>query len=253
MWSIYLAPNQGLNLYERTAKLEATLTQFMQVSLLNHKSTESTIRNLEREKRDEGVLEDVSNEEGEKNKSDERGDEVLPIKTKIQLAREARKEIPSIPVKDILYRLVPSKKENEQYFARFLDIFNKLKITIPFREALQQMPLYTKFLMDHLTKKGKYINDESIVVEGNCSVVIHRILPQKFKDPGNVTIPCSIRDVSMGKALIDLRASINLMPLSMCWRIRNLKVASTRMTLQLADRSIIIPYGVVEDVLVKVC
>ena len=40
-------PNQGLNLYERTAKLEATLTQFMQVSLLNHKSTESTIRNLE--------------------------------------------------------------------------------------------------------------------------------------------------------------------------------------------------------------
>ena len=133
--------------------------------------------NAEREKRDEEVLKDVSNEEGEKNKSIDRGDEVLPIKTKSQLAREARKEIPSIPVKDILYRLVPSKKENEQYFARFLDIFNKLEITIPFREALQQMPLYTKFLMDHLTKKGKYINDESIMVEGNCSVVIQRILP----------------------------------------------------------------------------
>ena len=174
------------------------------------------------------------------------------IKTKSQLAKEARKEIPSVPMKDITYPLVPSKKDKERYFAQFLDIFNKLEITIPFREVLQHMPLYTKFLKDLLTKKGKYINNESIVVEGNCSVVIHKILPRKFKDPGNITIPCSIRDVSVGKALIDLGAIINLMPLSMCRRIGNLKVAPTKMTLQLADRSIIRPYGVVEDVLVKV-
>ena len=38
---------QGPNLYERTTKLEATLAQFMQVSTLNHKSTESAIKNLE--------------------------------------------------------------------------------------------------------------------------------------------------------------------------------------------------------------
>ena len=172
--------------------------------------------NEEREKRDEEVLKDVSNEEGEKNKSIDRGDKVLPIKTKSQLAREARKEIPSVPVKDIPCPLVPSKKDKERYFAQFLDIFNKLEITILFREALQHVPLYTKFLKDLLTKKKKYINDDSIMVEGNCSVVIQKILPQKFKDPRNVTIPCSIGDVSMGKALIDLGASINLMALSMC-------------------------------------
>ena len=74
-------------------------------------------------------------------------------------------------------------KEKERYFAQFLDIFKKLEITIPFREALQQMPLYTKFLKDLLTKKGKYIANEGIVVEGNCSATIQRILPQKFKDP----------------------------------------------------------------------
>ena len=56
----------------------------------------------------------------------------------------------------------------------------------------------------------------------------------------------------MGKALVDLRASINLMPLSMCRRIKNLRVAPTKMTLQLVDRSIIKPYGVVKDALVKV-
>ena len=57
--------------------------------------------------------------------------------------------------------------------------------------------------------------------------------------------------MSVGKALIDLGESIYLMPLSMCQIIENLKLALTRMTLQLADHSIIKPYGVVEDVLVK--
>ncbi|XP_006582574.1 uncharacterized protein [Glycine max] len=82
--------------------------------------------------------------------------------------------------------------------------------------------------------------------------VIQRILPPKYKDPGSVTIPCSIGAVSVGKALIDLGANINLMPLSMCIRIGELEIMPTRMTLQLADMSITRPYGVVENVLVKV-
>ncbi|XP_028184870.1 uncharacterized protein LOC114371713 [Glycine soja] len=114
------------------------------------------------------------------------------------------------------------------------------------------MLLYTKFMKDILTKKGKYIDNERIVVEGKFSAVIQRKLPKKFKDPEGVTIPCTIGNESVGKTLIDLGASINLMPLSMCIRIGNLKIDPTKMTLQLANRSITIPYGVVEDVLVKV-
>ena len=154
-------------------------------------------------------------------------------------------------VKEASYPLVPSKKDKERYFKRFQDIFQKLDITIPFGESLQQMSLYTKFLKDILTKKGKYINNESIVVGDNCSAMIQK-LPPEFKDPRSVTIPCSIRNVSVGKDPIGLGASINLMPLSMCQRIRNLKINPTRMTLQLADHSITKPFGVVEDVLVKV-
>ncbi|XP_006575891.1 uncharacterized protein LOC114373491 [Glycine soja] len=114
------------------------------------------------------------------------------------------------------------------------------------------MSLYSKFLKDFLTKKGKYINSETILGGGNCSVVIQK-LPPKFKDPGSVTIPYSIGDVSIGKALINLGESINLMSLSMCKRIGNLKIDPIRMTLQLADCSITRPFGVVEDILVKVC
>ena len=114
------------------------------------------------------------------------------------------------------------------------------------------MPLYSKFLNDLLTKKDKYIHSDNIMVEGNCSSVIQRILPPKYKDPGSVTILCSIGVVSVGKALIDLGANINLMPLFMCRRIGELEILPTRMKLQLADHSITRPYGVVEDVLVKV-
>ena len=66
-------------------------------------------------------------------------------KIKSQLAREVRKEAPSVPVKDSPHPLVPSKKEKERHFAHFLDIFKKLEITIPFGEVLQQMLMYTKF------------------------------------------------------------------------------------------------------------
>jgi len=150
------------------------------------------------------------------------------------------------------YPLLPSRKDKERHLARFLDIFKKLEITMPFGEALQQMPLYAKFLKDMLTRKNKYIHSDNIIVEGNYSVVIQRILPPKHKDTGNVTIPCSIGEVSIGKALIDLGASINLMSLFMCRRLGELEIMPTKMTLQLAYRSITRPYGVIEDVLVRV-
>nr|KYP32909.1 hypothetical protein KK1_046294 [Cajanus cajan] len=78
------------------------------------------------------------------------------------------------------------------------------------------------------------------------------MLPTKSKDPGSFTLPVTIRSLAIGKALLDLGASINLMPLSMLQRIGDLEVKPTRMTLQLANRSVKYPHGIVEDVLVKV-
>ncbi|XP_047175340.1 uncharacterized protein LOC124842812 [Vigna umbellata] len=132
-----------------------------------------------------------------------------------------------------------------------MEMFKKLEITIPFSEALQHMPSYENFLKELLTKKRKYIEKETIEVQGNCSAIIH-IFPPKFKDPGIFTIPCTIVELEVGRALIDLGASINLMSLSIFKRIKGLELKPTRMTLQLANRSLKYPYGVVEDVLVKV-
>ena len=92
--------------------------------------------------------------------------------TKSELVIEKKKKVVPYTGKETPYPLVSSKKDKERHFARFLDIFKKLEITIPFGEALQQMPLYSKFLKDLLTKKGKYMHSDNIMVEGNCSAVI---------------------------------------------------------------------------------
>nr|KYP58627.1 Retrovirus-related Pol polyprotein from transposon opus [Cajanus cajan] len=85
-----------------------------------------------------------------------------------------------------------------------------------------------------------------------CSAIIQQKLPPKLKDPGSFVIPCEIGNLMVSKALCDLGASINLMPLSIFKRLGIGEVKPTMITLQLADRSVTCPYGVVEDVLVKV-
>ncbi|XP_024046569.1 uncharacterized protein LOC112100926 [Citrus clementina] len=76
-------------------------------------------------------------------------------------------------------------------------------------------------------------------------------IPQKMKDPGSFTIPCSIDTEYSGKTLYDLGANINLMPLSVFKQLGVGECRPTTMTLQLADRSHAYPEGKIEDVLVK--
>ena len=85
-----------------------------------------------------------------------------------------------------------------------------------------------------------------------CSVILQRKLSQKLKDLGSFTIPCTIGNSIFERALCDLGASINLMPLSIFRRLGLGKARLTIATLQLPDRSLKHPRGVIEDVLVKV-
>ncbi|GAU50532.1 hypothetical protein TSUD_369590 [Trifolium subterraneum] len=119
-------------------------------------------------------------------------------------------------------------------------------------KALQQMSAYAKFMKELLTKKRKPLDDDTIDMTEECSAIIQQKLPQKKKDPGSFTIPCSIGNITVGRALCDLGAIINLMPLSMMKRIPGAVAKPTKMQLSLADRSIVHPYGILHDVLVRV-
>ena len=144
------------------------------------------------------------------------------------------------------------KEKREEQFSRFLDIFKKIEINIPFAEVINQMPNYAKFLKEILNKKTKIAHEGIVNLTATCSAIIQQKLPTKMKDPGNFTIPSSIGKYEFKKALCYSGASINLMPLSVVQRLSLGELTPTAITLKMADRSMAQPEGVLEDVLVKV-
>ncbi|XP_057760511.1 uncharacterized protein LOC130980882 [Arachis stenosperma] len=144
------------------------------------------------------------------------------------------------------------KESKDQQFPKFLEVFKKLEINIPLAEALEQMPLYAKFLKELINKKRSWHEKETILLTQECSALIQEGLPPKLKDPGSFFLPCTIGHISIDKALCDLGSSINLMPLSMMRRLFIEEVKPTQMSLELVDRSVVISKSVVENLLVKI-
>ncbi|XP_048234284.1 uncharacterized protein LOC125370898 [Ricinus communis] len=100
------------------------------------------------------------------------------------------------------------------------------------------MPKYTKFLKEIFSNKRKLEDLEIVTLNEKCS--------------GNFTVPCVIGDLIISNALADLKASINLMSGSLFTKLRLGETKPTRMSIQLADRIVKYPRGIVENVLVKI-
>ena len=166
---------------------------------------------------------------------------------KERVKKDIHDSIPAVPFPQRL-----QKSKIEEQFARFLKTFQKLEISMPFTEVVTQMPLYAKFLKDILSKKRKIEGEGIVNLTATCSALMKKELPEKMKDPGSFTIPCMIEGVEIQKALFDSGASINLMPLSVAKQLSLGELIPTTITLQMADRSMVKPEGVLEDVLVTV-
>ncbi|XP_075473857.1 uncharacterized protein LOC142504900 [Primulina tabacum] len=109
-------------------------------------------------------------------------------------------------------RLEKSKKMD--YEKEVLETFRKVEINIPLIDAIKQIPRYAKFLKDLCTNKMRLKSDEKVSVGGSVSAVIKKSLPNKCKDPGMFTMPCVIGNLKIERAMLDLGASINVMPYS---------------------------------------
>ncbi|WCJ37738.1 hypothetical protein M5689_018845 [Euphorbia peplus] len=146
------------------------------------------------------------------------------------------------------------KRKLEEEYAKIRDTLGKLHINIPLLDAATQIPNYTKFLKDLLSNKKKMENISVIQLNRDCSSILQnkQPLPRKMKDPGSFSIPLSIGELNIENALCDLGASINLMPYSVYKKLGLGEPQPTIMSIQLADRSVRYPKGIVEDVLVKV-
>ncbi|KAL5549438.1 hypothetical protein UlMin_004669 [Ulmus minor] len=94
-----------------------------------------------------------------------------PTSQDVQSSPNAKYE-PPIPYPQ---RLIKKKLDNQ--FDKFLEIFKKLHINIPFAEMLEQMPKYAKFMKEILSKKRKLGDYETVMLNEECSAVLQRKLP----------------------------------------------------------------------------
>ena len=127
-----------------------------------------------------------------------------------------------------------------------------MKVNIPLLDIIKQVPAYAKFLKDLCTiKKGLGIEKKAFSTE-QVSAIIQSKNPVKYKDPGSPTISVNVGGTCIDKSLLDLGASVNLLPNSVYKQLGLGELKPTNITLSLADRSVKIPKGIVEDVFVKV-
>ncbi|GKE59241.1 uncharacterized mitochondrial protein-like protein [Tanacetum coccineum] len=99
---------------------------------------------------------------------------------------------------------------------------------------------------------GSDMEEIKATMNSHCSTILDDALPPKEKDPGSFTLPCYINNMSFNKALADLGASVSVMPYSTFTNLGLGKLAPTKLIVELADRTVKRPKGIVENVLVGI-
>jgi len=118
--------------------------------------------------------------------------------------------------------------------------------------AIKQVPYYAKFLKNLCTVKRKLnVKKKAFLVE-QVSVILQNNNALKYKDTGCPIISCFIGEHKIERALLDLGANVNLLSYSVFQSLNLGELKPTFVTLLLADRSVKLPRGIVEDVLVQV-
>nr|GFA62039.1 reverse transcriptase domain-containing protein [Tanacetum cinerariifolium] len=175
---------------------------------------------------------------------------VVPISIlKLDVSRTQSK--PSIPYLSRLNDQKLREKATNQ-MEKFFQIFHDLHFDISFADALLLMPKFASTIKSLLANKDKLFELAKVPLNENCLAMLLKKLPEKLGDLGEFLFPCDFLGMEICHALADLGASINLMPLSIWIKLSLPELTPTRITLELADRSITRPKGVAEDVFVKV-
>ncbi|XP_070057867.1 uncharacterized protein [Nicotiana tomentosiformis] len=132
-----------------------------------------------------------------------------------------------------------------------MEILKQIHVNIPLIDALREMPGYAKMIKDLISRKFDFQDLSTVTLTQTCSAVMTRPIAEKLSYPGSFTIPCTIGSYAFAKALCDLGASINLIPLAIYKRLGIGRARLTSMLLQLADRTVKRSSGILDDVLVQ--
>nr|GEX92748.1 reverse transcriptase domain-containing protein [Tanacetum cinerariifolium] len=159
---------------------------------------------------------------------------------------------PHQPTKPYPLRLNKEKLQDKAdiQIHSFLQLFKKIYLNISFTEALAHMLKFAKMVKDLFTNKEKLLELPNSPLNENCSAMLLKKLPKKLGDTRRFFIPCDFYGLESCMALAELGASINLMPLSVLKTLSPPKLSLTRVTLELATRTVAYPAGIAEDVFV---
>ncbi|XP_063942851.1 uncharacterized protein LOC135150471 [Daucus carota subsp. sativus] len=147
-------------------------------------------------------------------------------------------------------RLIHPKQSAQM--EQILEVFKQVKINIHLLDVIHQVPSYAKCLKDLCTHKRTTQVPKKAFLTSQVRSLLSNHIPVKYKDPGCPKIYCVIGDKFVDKALLDLGASVNLLPFSVYQALGLGDLKTTKMTLQLADHSVKMPKGIIEDVLTKI-
>ncbi|XP_023634058.1 uncharacterized protein LOC111829355 [Capsella rubella] len=133
--------------------------------------------------------------------------------------------------------------------ARYVPRPYKPPLPFPGRFKKQQAEKYKALFEKQRTKEVQGM----VILSHECSAIIQKkITPLKLKDPGSFTLPCSLGPLSFCRCLCDLGASVSLMPLSVAKRLGFTRYKIGNISLILADRSVRLPHGLLEDLLIRI-
>src|ERR1043165_7537320 len=188
--------------------------------------------------------------DAEKNDPPEVREEEAPDKRKKHtreefLARRHGKEQEPWVQKPMPFPSKSVKTKEEEHYNKFCEWMKPLFLQIPLTDAIK-LPPYSKYMKDIFTNKRKVPNEVLSTMLANYS--FSGKIPEKLGDPGIPTIPCSIKNNYVRTALCDLGAGVSVMPFSLYKRLSLEKLIPTDISLQMADKSMVVPIGICEDV-----
>jgi hypothetical protein len=175
--------------------------------------------------------------------------EKLSIDNQIQKGKTLNIQTPPFPERLVKEKLPISLPEFD-----VLDELRNVCVKIPLLQAIKDIPIYTKEIKELCSKKTNKIRKDppTIHVIGNLAgLMSNTISIEKYVDPGIPMVTITINNFSISKTLIDLGAAINVMTLEMMRHLNLQNLRPTTTVLELADRSKVVPEGILEDITVS--
>ena len=155
---------------------------------------------------------------------------------------------PPIPFPSALFPKTKNNRKNVEE-KDLIKLFEQVHINIPLLDAIKHVPSYAKFLKSLCTPKRE---TKTVNLSAEVSAFILNEMPKKRKDPGSPLVSCSIKGMTFSKALLDLGASVNLLPTYLFDKFNLGELRPTPIVLALGDRSLRYPKGLVEDVIINI-